>query len=126
MKKHIYDENNRLHYTLADDGMYYPDLELQKEDNTWVGKYGLMRERFLQEHKHNLYMSLYLSETLTNHLIEINEQAQNQVDEIVTAMAKAEGCNEELKAADQMKWVGLMNNYKACAEDMVLRALVYI
>lgn len=126
MKKHIYDENNRLHYTLADDGMYYPDLELQKEDNTWVGKYGLMRERFLQEHKHNLYMSLYLSETLTNHLIEINEQAQNQVDEIVTAMAKAEGCNEELKAADQMKWVGLMNNYKACAENMVLRALVYI
>ena len=126
MKKHIYDENNRLHYTLADDGMYYPDLELQKEDNTWVGKYGLMRERFLQERKHNLYMSLYLSETLTNHLIEINEQAQNQVDEIVTAMAKAEGCNEELKAADQMKWVGLMNNYKACAEDMVLRALVYI
>lgn len=126
MKKHIYDENNRLHYTLADDGMYYPDLELQKEDNTWVGKYGLMRERFLQERKHNLYMSLYLSETLTNHLIEINEQAQNQVDEIVTAMAKAEGCNEELKAADQMKWVGLMNNYKACAENMVLRALVYI
>ncbi|MEG0899973.1 MAG: TnpV protein [Anaerovoracaceae bacterium] len=125
MKKHIYDEKNRLYYTLADDGMYYPDLELPKEDNTWVGKYGLMRERFLQEHKHNLYMTLYLSGKLTKHLLDINEQAQNQVDEIVYTTAKAEGCNEDLKAKDQMKWVGLMNNYKACAEEVVLREIVY-
>lgn len=125
MKEHIYDEKNGLHYTLADDGMYYPDLELPKEDTTWVGKYGLMRERFLQEHKNYLYMSLYLSGTLTKHLLEINEQAQNQVDEIVSAMAKAEGCNEELKIKDQLRWIGLMNNYKACAEEIVLREVVY-
>lgn len=125
MKKHIYDEKNGLHYTLADDGMYYPNLELPKEDNSWVGKYGLMRERFLQEHKHNLYMTLYLSGKLTKHLLDINEQAQNQVDEIVYTTAKAEGCNEDLKAKDQMKWVGLMNNYKACAEEVVLREFVY-
>lgn len=125
MKKHIYDEKNGLHYTLADDGMYYPNLELPKEDNSWVGKYGLMRERFLQEHKHNLYMTLYLSGKLTKHLLDINEQAQNQVDEIVYTTAKAEGCNEDLKAKDQMKWVGLMNNYKACAEEVVLREIVY-
>lgn len=125
MKEHIYDEKNGLHYTLAEDGMYYPDLELPKEDNTWVGKYGLMRERFLQEHKNNLYMGLYLSGKLKKHLLDINEQAQNQVDEIVSAMAKAEGCNEELKAKDQMKWVGLMNNYKSCAEEAVLREIVY-
>ncbi|MEG1835844.1 MAG: TnpV protein, partial [Oscillospiraceae bacterium] len=80
-----------------------PILPKSKRASKTVGKYGLMRERYLQEHKNDLYMSLYLSGRLTKHLLEINEQAQNQVDEVVSTMAKAEGCNEELKAKGQLK-----------------------
>lgn len=125
MEKHIYDVKSGLNYTLADDGMYYPDLVLPQEENAWVGKYGLLRESHLKEHRNSLYMSLYLSGKLNKHLLEINEQAQSFVDEFVSAMAKAEGCDEKLKAKNQMEWVGLMNNYRACAEEVVLREVVY-
>ncbi len=125
LEKEIFDKSNGLWYTLADDGMYYPNLELPKEENVWIGKYGLLRERYLKEHKKALYMSLYLSGELNKHLVDVNEQAQKQVDLIVTQMAKTEGCNEELKMKDQMRWVGLMNNYKACAEEIVFKELIY-
>jgi len=125
MVKHIYDEKNGLHYTLAEDGMYYTDLALPEEEDVWIGKYGLLRETYLQEHKNHLYMSLYLSGKLNQHLLEINEQAQTQVDQLVARWAKLNGCDETLKATDQMEWVGRMNNYKMMAEEIVLRDIIY-
>ena len=125
MEKHIYDEKNGLHYTLAEDGMYYPDLALPEDEDVWVGKYGLLRETYLKEHKNSLYMSLYLSGKLNKHLLEINEQSQSQVDQLVTHWAKLNGCDEKLKATNQMEWVGRMNNYKIMAEELVLNELVY-
>jgi len=125
VKKHIYDEKNGLHYTLAEDGMYYPDLSLPENDNVWIGKYGLLREVYLREHRNNLYMSLFMSGKLNKRLLDIIEQAQTQVDGIVTAMAIADGCNEDLKATNYLEWVGKMNNYKACAEEIVLHEIIY-
>ena len=40
-------------------------------------------------------------------------------------MARAEGVTEELKATDQMKWVGMMNGIRQAAEETVLTELVY-
>lgn len=59
------------------------------------------------------------------HLHEVDIQAQSMVDAIVTRMAEIDGVTEELKANDQMTWVGLMNNYRHCAEDLVLGEVVY-
>ena len=53
------------------------------------------------------------------------QTAQRRMEEIVAQMAKAEGVTEELKASDQMKWVGLMNNIQNAAEEMVLAELIY-
>ncbi|MGL5440504.1 MAG: TnpV protein [Filifactoraceae bacterium] len=89
LQKEIFDENNSLWYTIAEDGMYYPNIELPVEEDIWVGKYGLLRETYLREHKNSLYMSLYLSGELNKHLLEINEQAQAQVDQMVAHWAKA-------------------------------------
>lgn len=125
MEKHIYDEKNGLHYTLSEDGMYYPDLALPEEENVWVGKYGLLRETYLKEYKNSLYLSLYLSDKLNKHLLQINDQAQLQVDQLVTHWAKLNGCDETLKATDQMEWVGRMNNYKMMAEEIVLKEIIY-
>jgi len=68
---------------------------------------------------------MLMNNTLQSHLIEIEETANKRIDLIVTRMAQADGTDEELKKQDQLKWVGLMNNYKHCAEEIVLSELIY-
>ncbi|AMJ40932.1 TnpV protein [Anaerotignum propionicum] len=126
MEKHIYDDKNGLHYTLAEDSMYYPDLALPQEEDVWVGKYGLLCEAYLREHRNSLYMSLYLSGKLNKHLLEINEQAQTQIDKMVAHWAKLNGCDEKFKATNQTAWVARMNNYKMMAEELIMKKNIYI
>lgn len=44
---------------------------------------------------------------------------------LVKQMAKAQGVTEQLKADDMMKWVGMMNNIRSAAEEVVLNDLIY-
>ena len=62
---------------------------------------------------------------LNQHLQEIEETARTRIEQMVSHMAQTEGLTEELKATDPMKWVGLMNNIKASAEEQILRELIY-
>jgi hypothetical protein len=71
------------------------------------------------------YTNLLTSGKLNSHLAEVQQTAQRRMEEIVAQMAKAEGVTEELKASDQMKWVGLMNNIQNAAEETVLAELIY-
>ena len=91
-----------------------------------LGKYGRMRRTYLKEHQKAFYIQLQARGELWQHLREVDEQAQSMVNTIVARMAEIDGVTEELKATDQMKWVGLMNNYRHCAEEFVLRDVVYI
>ncbi len=103
-----------------------PNLELPDQKNIApIGKYGRMRLHYLREQKHALYTSLLLFGKLNEHLHEVDERAEKQIEEIVTAMAKADGTGEALKARDQLHWVGLMSNYRSCAEEIVLKEVVY-
>lgn len=88
------------------------------------GKYGLMRLNYLKNYKKGLYAELLMTNKLTEHLLDIDKTATEQVDKIVKAMAEIDGTNEELKAKDQLKWVGLMNNYRHCAEECI-QDLIY-
>lgn len=123
LMKHITDETNGLTYTLHGD-YYLPDLEIQKE-NRPIGKYGAMRLAFLEAHRPGLFTRLLLSGKLDAHLADVNEQATARLKAMLPKMAAAEGVNEELKARDPMRWVGLMNNLKACIEESILAELVY-
>ncbi len=125
LEKEIYDESNGLWYTLGEDDIYYPNLIMPKAKAYFIGKYGRLHEKFLREHKPIVYTKLLTLGKMNEYLHEIDVQATEKIDAIVKTMAKAENCNEQLKATDQMKWVGLMNNYKACAEEIVLSRLVY-
>lgn len=100
-------------------------LPVQKE-MTPLGKYGRMRWHYLKEHRPVLYTNLLTSGKLDEHLHEVDRRASNQVEQIVAAMAKQEGCNETLKAHDQLRWVGLMNSYRSCAEEIIDKELIYI
>ena len=123
MKKHIYDESNGLSYTLHGD-YYLPDLAVNEEEPTY-GKYGMLRKQFLKVHRPARYQYLLMTGELTAHLNRVDQEAREQVKTLVKQMVKKQGV-EQLKMQDLMKWVGLMNNIKACAEEIVLQELVYM
>ena len=102
-----------------------PDLTLGDQPAAPLTKYGRMRMQFLQEHKPGLYSHLILSGKLYWHLVETQESAQTRIDLIVAEMAKDAGIDEELKARDQMAWVGAMNAIRQQAEGIVMEELIY-
>ena len=102
-----------------------PDLTLPTEPELPLGRYALMHRDYLEKHKRVTYLNLLTSGRLNEHLAEIDRTARQRVEQTVTAMAQAEGVTEELKAADPMKWVGLMNNLRNAAEETVLAELIY-
>ena len=124
MEKHIYDEKNGLSYTLYGD-YYLPDLALNEEEPIY-GKYGMLRKQFLKEHRSAKYQYLLLTGKLTEHLNQIDQESREQVEMLMEQMAEKQGVTEELKLRNQMKWVGLMNNIKTRAEEIVLKNLVYV
>ena len=124
MKKQIYDEKNGMSYTLHGD-YYLPDLVLREEEPTY-GKYGMLRKQFLKEHRSARYQYLLLTGKLNEHLNQIDQEAREQVETLMEQMTEKQGVTEELKAQDQMKWVRLMNNIKASAEEIVLKNTIYM
>ena len=114
---------SKLTYTQNGDYLI-PDITIT-ETSRPISKYGRMRRQYLKEHRPILYNSLALSEKLFPHLLEIEDAANRRMEQMMREMAIAEGITEELKAADQMGWVGAMNNLKARAEEVILTELVY-
>ena len=102
-----------------------PDAERDAGGARPLGKYGRLRRSYLQEHRPGLYSRLVLSEKLFPHLREIDETANRRLEQMMPELMKSAGVTEELKARDQMKWVGLMNSLKAQAEEIILSELVY-
>ena len=102
-----------------------PNLTPNGEPEQALTKYGLMRKNFLKEHRKGIYQGMVLTGELKAHCLQIQEQAEQRMDFLTEQMARAEGVDEELKAADQMKWVGMMNNIRHSAEEIVLKELIY-
>jgi len=124
MKKHITNEQTGITYTLVGD-YYIPDLVLPAEKEYEIFGWGLRRQHYLKNHRKALYTQLLMSGKLNVHLHEVDETATNRMELIVRQMAERDGVTEQLKATDQMKWVGLMNNYRHCAEEVILKELIY-
>ncbi len=102
-----------------------PDIEMDEQPREIIGKYGMMRKAFLKEHRSGTYNALLLQSRLTEHLLEIDKTAREQVEQTMAQMAKAEGVTESLKARDQMAWVQRMNNIKSRAEEAVIVEIVH-
>ena len=100
-----------------------PNLSLPETEP--IGRYGRMRQRYIKEHRPVLWNRLVLTGTLYEHLHEIETAAQSRLDLKLPKLAEASGATEALKAADPMKWTGLMNACKAQAEELVLNELIY-
>lgn len=102
-----------------------PNIELSEEENIPLGKYGMMRKTYLEKYHPILFNCWLMDGSLHKQLLEIEEEANRRLDEMIPELARAAGVTEELKAKDQMKWVGLMNNCKAQAEEIILAELIY-
>ena len=124
MKKHIYDESNSLWYELIGD-YYIPILTLSSEEQRPIGKWGRMHRDYLKEHRPILFNDLILSGRLWTYLADLNEQAQDRLSLIIEQMKASEGVTEELKAADQMAWVGAMSSIRNRAEEIILREMIF-
>ena len=123
MEKYIYDKNNGLWYELQGD-YYIPCLVLD-EDPQPIGMWGRKHLWYLKEHRPVLHTTLLLSGKLNSHLAEIDNRATEMFDLLVKQLAEKEGITEQLKAQDQMAWVGAMNNIRNRAEEIVNAEIIY-
>ena len=113
---------NNLTYTRNGDYLI-PDLKL--EETKPLGRYGRMRRDYLKEHRPVLFNAMMVNGKLYPHLLEIEKTANSRMEQLLPQLMKQCGATEQLKAGDMMKWVGLMNNCKAQAEEMILNELIY-
>ncbi len=105
---------------------YYPDLTLPPQPTGDIGRFGRMRKKFLKEHQPDTFALMLMKNTLMQHLIDIDREANEQIDLITSQLARAEGVNEDLKARDQLGWIQAVNSCRARAEEQVIRETVLV
>ena len=101
-----------------------PDL-LPGNEESAVGIWGRRHARWLRRNRRVTYINLLTSGKLPGYLAEIDRQAQEMVTLLVEQYAAAESITEQLKADDQLAWVGRMNSIRERVEEVVLSGLVY-
>ena len=110
-------------------GNYYiPNLILDEEpgQDVFYGKYGSLRRDYPRERRPFLWAALVNSGKLGDHLKEIEQVAERRMDTLLPQLMKDAGVTEELKARDQMTWVGLVNNCREQADEIIMAELIYI
>ena len=124
LKKHIIDEKTGISYTLCGD-YYLPDLVLPEEKYYELGRFGRAKFRHLQKCHKVLLTSLRTSGTLNEYLHSVDEDCEEMFSRLVKQYAEREGVTEQMKADEMMKWVGLMNNIRSRAEEVVMKEYIY-
>ena len=115
---------NTLHYSMIGD-FQFPNLISEVSTNTVLGKYGRMRKRYLREYRPVLWNGLRMSGQLYSHLQDVDNAANRILEQMLPTLMHAAGVTETLKAADPLRWTGLVNTCKAQAEEVILIKLIY-
>ena len=125
LPKNYIDEKTGIEYRLVGD-YYIPNLVLPSKQNVKLGKYGRMRARYLKENKKAEYTIMLIENTLQDHLIEIDKTANERLELLMKQFIEKENITEDLKATNQMEWVGKMNAIKNAVEEIILKELIYV
>ena len=123
MKKTVFEEMGGTYIRQGD--YLIPCLTLPEEEQRFIGVWGQRHKRYLKEHKRTVYITLLTSGRLNSYLADIEEQTQERFERIVEQMKERQGVTEQLKAENQMLWVRMCNNIRHCAEEVVLKEIVY-
>ena len=119
------ERKNKIEYHREGD-YYLPNLVLTEQKKIQLNKYGRLRLEYLKKHKKGEYTILFMNNKLTDHLEEIQELATKRVEEIIKSLKEQSNLTEEMKNTDQLYWVGMMNNFKNQAEEIILKELIYV
>ena len=109
-------------YTLVGD---YDRPNLVAPESPKIGRWGMLRFSYLRKHREALYPIMLMENTLNSHLEEIDRQAQEMEQRLISQLAQQESVTERLKAENQMEWVARMNNIRHRADEIVLNELIY-
>ena len=123
MEKYITDERTGLKYELVGD--YYLIAGDDDPKQEPIGVWGQRHCNYLREHKHAIYSGLLISGKLNTYLRNIDRQAEAMLSHLVKQMTMQEGITEELKAKDQMAWVGAMNSIRQRAAEIINSELIF-
>ncbi len=117
--------NKPITYTQVGD-YKLPNLTIKETKDKPLNKYGLLKLEYLKKNKKALYQQLLMTNELNNFLFSVGNEAQEMVDRLMDDYIKNDSrLSEKEKQQDQLSWVGIMNNYKSCAEEIVLQELIY-
>lgn len=117
--------NKPITYTQVGD-YKLPNLTIKETKEKPLNKYGLLKLEYLKKNKKALYQQLLMTNELNNFLFSVSNEAQEMVDRLMDDYIKNDSrLSEKEKQQDQLSWVGIMNNYKSCAEEIVLQELIY-
>ena len=123
MEKSIFEQMGGTYTKVGD--YYLPDLALPAEEQQPIGIWGQRHLRHIKQNRRALYTNLLTSGKLNSYLADINRQAEEMFSRLVKQMAEREGVTEQLKADNQMAWVGRMNNIRSRAIGIVNNDLIY-
>ena len=115
---------NDITYTMIGD-YNLPNLSLPEQKEVILGKWSMMREKYLKEHHKILYYNLLTKGKLVEHLATIQEEAINLEENLLNKMAKEIGLTEEMKAQNMMNWVQTMNALRHSIEEIVKEEIIF-
>ena len=125
LKDRFIDEKTGIEYIRNGD-YYLPNLVLAEQEKIQLNKYGRLRLNYLKNHKKAEYAILFMDNKLTDHLEEVQEIAAKRIEETIKSLKEQSNLTEEMKNTDQLYWVGMMNNFKNQAEEIVGKELIYV
>ena len=126
LKDRFIDEKTKIEYVKVGD-YYIPNLTLPKPRRTGnIGKYGRLKLSYMKKHNIPEYTEMLLNNELKSYLLDVEDECKNKIEILIKQMAKKENITEELKANNQLEWVGKMNSIKQSAEEIVLNELIYV
>lgn len=121
--KSVFEQNGGTYTKVGD--YYLPDLTVPTDKKYNIGKYGRLYGRFIKENRPCFYTARMIDGTWLDYLEQVDNAAKAEVERLIKIIADGLNISEELKATDQMQWVGLMSNVKAQAEEFVLKNIVF-
>lgn len=115
----------KLNYTKIGD-YSLPDLTIKEQNDKQINKYGRLKLNYLKEYDRPFYTTLLMKNELTNYLVSVNIEAKNRFNILMESYKKSdEKLSEKNKNDNPLEWAKLMNNYKNCAEEIILKELIY-
>lgn len=115
-----------MNITYRTEGDYLiPNIFANEEPEQTLTKYGMLWESFLKNNHKGIYTGKLLAGTLKEHRLDIQEQAENMVEQLTKQLMAVEGISEDLNSYDQMEWVRRMNSIRNRVDEVVLTEVVY-